>query len=96
MTQTSTGSGGRDRWDTPEVKLPNGKKGKLRKDRYSALVIANMLARQYNRLLEPINFEIIGSNLREGNKPQKNGDLYKGPNWFTNAANDDIYKGIYR
>lgn len=96
MSQTSTGSGGRDRWDTPEVKLPNGKKGKLRKDRYSALVIANMLARQYNRSIEPVNFAIIGSNLREGNKAKNNGELYKGPSWFTNGANYDIYKGIYR
>lgn len=96
MSQTSTGSGGRDRWDTPEVKLPNGKKGKLRKDRYSALVIANMLARQYNRSNEPVNFEIIGSNLREGNKTKNNGELYKGPTWFTSGANYDIYKGIYR
>jgi len=96
MTQTSTGSGGRDRWDTPEVKLPNGKRGKLRKDRYSALVIANMLARQLNRSLEPVNYEIIGSNLRDGNKQKNNGDFYKGPTWFTSCANDDIYKGIYR
>ena len=49
MTQTSTGPNARDRWDTPEVKLPGGKKGRLRKDRYSSLVIANMLARQLNR-----------------------------------------------
>lgn len=96
MTQTSTGSGGRDRWDTPEVKLPNGKKGKLRKDRYSALVIANMLARQLNRSLEPVSYDIIGSNLRDANKPKNSGDLYKGPTWFTSCANDDIYKGIYR
>ena len=96
MSQTSTGSGGRDRWDTPEVKLPNGKKGKLRKDRYSALVIANMIARQYNRANQPVDFEIIGSNLREGNKIKDNGELYKGPTWFTSGANYDIYKGIYR
>ena len=31
MTQTSTGAGARDRWDTPEVKMQNGKKGRLRK-----------------------------------------------------------------
>lgn len=96
MTQTSTGSGGRDRWDTPEVKLPNGKKGKLRKDRYSALVIANMLARQLNRSTTAINFDVIGSNLRENYKTKNSGDLYKGPSWFTGSANQDIYKGIYR
>jgi hypothetical protein len=96
MTQTSTGSGGRDRWDTPEIKLPNGKKGKLRKDRYSSLVIANMIARQINRSLSPVNFDIIGSNLRDDFKKNNSGELYKGPTWFTGTANDDIYKGIYR
>jgi hypothetical protein len=94
MTQTSTGSGGRDRWDTPEVKLSNGKKGKLRKDRYSSLLIANMIARQINRQLTPASLEVIGANLR--NMGQKDGNMYKGPNWFTQEANQDIYKGIYR
>ena len=94
MTQTSTGPNARDRWDTPEVKLPNGKKGKLRKDRYSALLIANMLARQINRTLEPINYDVIGDNLRTMNK--KDGQMYKGPNWFTDGANANIYMGIYR
>lgn len=94
MTQTSTGSGGRDRWDTPDVKLPNGKKGKLRKDRYSALLIANMLARQINRSIAPVSYDIIGANLR--NMDKKDGSMYKGPAWFTSSANDNIYKGIYR
>ncbi len=96
MTQTSTGSGGRDRWDTPEVKLPNGKKGKLRKDRYSALVIANMLARQYNRTMAPVNYDVIGSNLKDNFVKSSEGELYRGPAWFTNSANNNIYKGIYR
>ena len=95
MSQTSTGSGGRDRWDTPEVKLPNGKKGRLRKDRYSALVIANMLARQMTRTLQPISYDIIGGNTKDVIKQQ--GNMYKGPEWFTSSANDDdIYTGIYR
>ena len=33
MTQTGTG---RERWDTPEVKIAAGKKSRLRKDRYSS------------------------------------------------------------
>ena len=95
MTQTSTSSGGRDRWDTPEVKMPNGKKGRLRKDRYSALVIANMLARQMTRILQPISYDIIGGNTRDVTKQQ--GNMYKGPEWFTSSANDDdIYTGVYR
>ena len=95
MSQTSTGAGGRDRWDTPEVKLPNGKRGRLRKDRYSSLVIANMLARQMNRTLQSVKYEIIGGNAKDvvGQK----GNMYKGPEWFTSSANDDdIYTGIYR
>jgi hypothetical protein len=94
MTQTSSGVGGRDKWDTPDIKLPNGKKGKLRKDRYSALVIANMIARQMNRELAHASFDIIGGNLRTMSK--KGGEMYKGPSWFTSAANEDLYTGIYR
>jgi len=95
MSQTSMAGNARDRWDTPDVKLPNGKKGKLRKDRYSALLIANMLARQINRTSQPIKFDVIGSNLKN-NYSKDSGELYKGPSWFTSAANDNIYKGIYR
>ena len=95
MTQTSTGSGGRDRWDTPEVKMPNGKKGRLRKDRYSALVIANMLARQMSRTLQGVTYDIIGGNARD--TVAHKGNMYKGPEWFTSGANDDdLYTGIYR
>ena len=95
MTQTSSGSGGRDRWDTPEVKLQNGKKGRLRKDRYSALVIANMLARQMNRTLQSTQYDIIGDNAKNVVKQQ--GAMYRGPEWFTSSANDDdIYTGVYK
>jgi hypothetical protein len=94
MTQTSTGANARDRWDTPEVKLQNGKKGRLRKDRYSSLIIANMIARQAQRTLQPITYDVVGGNRREMVK--NDGTMYKGPEWFTSAANDDIYKGVYR
>jgi len=95
MTQTSTGSGGRDRWDTPEVKLQNGKKGRLRKDRYSALVIANMIARQLKTYLVKPDYDVIGGN-RQEIVSQQDGEMYKGPQWFISGANDDIYNGIYR
>jgi hypothetical protein len=92
MSQTSGSSGARDRWDTPDIKMPNGKKGKLRKDRYSALVIANMLARQINRSLQPVTYDIIGTDASKAVK--NNGQMYKGPTWFTDGANEDIYIGI--
>jgi hypothetical protein len=94
MTQTSGSAGARDRWDTPDIKMPNGKKGKLRKDRYSALVIANMLARQLNRSLQPVTYDIIGTDVSKSVK--NNGQMYKGPSWFTDSANEDIYIGIQK
>lgn len=92
MTQTSTGPNARDRWDTPEVKLQNGKKGRLRKDRYSSLLIANMLARQMTRTLQPISYDIVGGNTKDMVK--YDGQMYKGPEWFTSGANDSIYCSI--
>lgn len=95
MSQTSTGPNSRDRWDTPSIKLAHGKKGTLRKDRYSALIIANMLARQTNRSLASFSYDIIGGNLKSSSA-NNSGSMYRGPSWFTANANDDIYKGIYR
>ena len=95
MTQTSSGPNARDRWDTPEVKLHGKKKGRLRKDRYSSLVIANMLARQMQNVLDPPKYEIIGGDASNASK-KHTGDMYKGPQWFTDSANGDIYTGIYR
>lgn len=94
MTQTSTGAGARDRWDTPEVKLQNGKKGRLRKDRYSSLLIANMLARQMTRNLQPIQYDVVGDN--RINVVKHDGNMYKGPEWFTSAVNNANYMGIYK
>jgi hypothetical protein len=94
MTQTSNSANARDRWDTPETKLTHGRKGRLRKDRYSALVIANMLARQMHRALKGVDYDIIGADARDSVKTA--GNLFKGPDWFISGANDDIYTGIYR
>ena len=95
MTQTSTGPNARDRWDTPEVKLQNGKKGRLRKDRYSSLLIANMMSRTVKRPENTPKFDNIGGNLRDIGK--QSGDMYKGPEWFTSSVNsEDIYLGVYR
>ena len=96
MTQTSQGPNARDRWDTPEVKLSGGKKGRLRKDRYSALVIANMIARQMSRALDTsVTYDAIGGDTRSIAK-DNNEQMYKGPEWFTSSVNDDFYRGIYR
>lgn len=99
MTQTSTGPNARDRWDTPEIKMPNGKKGRLRKDRYSSLIIANMIARKFHRPSIKNEYNIVGGNLRNipSNSNSQEEDLYKGPEWFTKTVNNNnIFKGIYK
>lgn len=94
MTQTSNSSGARERWDTPEIKGSNGRRGRLRKDRYSALVIANTLARSISRADAPITYDVIGST--KNSALSKETTLYRGPSWFTEAANEDLYLGIYK
>lgn len=104
MTRTSGGNNSRDRWDTPEVKTGSGKKGRLRKDRYSALLIANMLARQLNRTLMSPDYTVIGQNIRGSKKTGKgNEPMYRGPEWFTQgmdgkggANSDGIYGVVVR
>lgn len=93
MSQTSTGAYARDKWDTPDTKGAHGKKGKLRKDRYSSLLISNMIARKLDLQLEDIKYNVIGGSTRDIVKPNSD-EMYQGPEWFTNSANDDIYRGI--
>jgi hypothetical protein len=65
IIHTKTDISGRDRWDTPEVKTAQGRKGRLRKDRYSAMLIANMLARVINRSDAPLSFNLIGRTTKD-------------------------------
>lgn len=86
IIQTQTNSG-RDRWDTPETKSTvTNKKGRLRKDRYSALVIANMIGRQLMMADAPVNFDVHGGYAQKiaqrPNKSQRTGKLFEGPDWY--------------
>ena len=83
MSQTPSG---RDKWDTPEVKLPEGKKGHLRKDRYSAILMANMSARTLQRTPPPLDYRSIGGFAGGGNA--EDGPEYVGPAWFTEGIRD--------
>ena len=56
----SVTTAGRERWNTPEVKLGSGKKGRMRKDRYSALVIANMIARTIQESFQRPTYQHVG------------------------------------
>lgn len=87
IVHTQTTSAGRDRWDTPEVKLPGNKKGRLRKDRYSALLMANMSARTIARTPPQPEYKPVGAVVGQHNAIT--GMLYgSGPAWFTQAANN--------
>jgi len=86
MTQTTTG---RDKWDTPEIKIAGGKKDRLRKDRYSALLMANMSARTIQRTPTPPPFEHLGG-FATHIKNQEDGPDFVGPAWFT-----ENMRGIY-
>lgn len=82
IVHTQTGQSGRDKWDTPEVKLPGGKKGRLRKDRYSALLMANMTARTIERAMAGPDYKHVGAVAGQTKKQEKTGNLYVGPAWF--------------
>jgi hypothetical protein len=89
MTQTSNG---RDRWDTPEVIVGTGKKKKMRKDRYSALLMANMSSRILQRTPEAEVYNFYGGfahGIPERNSEQDT-KLYSGPSWFS-----DHMKNVY-
>jgi hypothetical protein len=90
---SQTGTTGRDRWDTPEVKLPGNKKGRLRKDRYSALVIANMLARTMGKVYTTMQYAPAGG--YAGQDSSSGSDkLYHGPEHLTKKMSGVYGMGV--
>lgn len=87
ITQTTTG---RDKWDTPETVIGTGKKGKLRKDRYSSLLMANMAARIIDRTPDAETYNFYGGFATVDKPKDATGKLYQGPQWFTDGMH-----GIY-
>lgn len=81
ITQTPSG---RDHWDTPSVKTGVGRVGRLRKDRYSSLLIANSLARNLNKN-QPLNYESYGGFSKSNSRPTNNEKMFIGPAWWTEA-----------
>ena len=89
MIQITQTTSGRDRWDTPDTVIGTGKKGKQRKDRYSALIMANMAARTLARIPERASYEFYGGFATMSDKEKgPQGDPYSGPNWFTDNIKD--------
>ena len=86
MTQTASG---RDKWDTPEVVVGAGKKSKMRKDRYSALIMANMAARGIMRAPTPQEYNFYGGfATMDGIQRKGSETMFTGPNWFTENMKD--------
>ncbi len=89
IEMTSTPSG-RDKWDTPETVIGAGKKGRLRKDRYSALIMANMAARQIARTPPQAVYDFYGGFATVDQDELKNKAMFNGPSWF-NEGMKDVY-----
>ena len=88
MIQISQTASGRDKWDTPETVVGTGKKGKLRKDRYSALLMANMAARIIANAPDPVTYNFYGGFATVEEEKDKTGKLFNGPAWFTDKMKD--------
>lgn len=94
VTQTPSG---REKWDTPDTSAGTGKKGKLRKDRYSALLMANMSARAGYKTNVFEGYTAAGGFSRKM-KPDDFNDkqLYSAPDWFLNGDNGGLnYGSVY-
>jgi intein/homing endonuclease len=97
--EVSESSTGLRRWDTPDRKVPGSKAGRMRKDRYSALLMANMGARQLARALPVFTYKggVGGfiSEIASANPASRGegGPLYQAPPWFTNKLGSRGYGG---
>lgn len=90
MIQITQTTSGRDRWDTPEVVIGTGRKKKLRKDRYSALLMANMAARTLGRMPTVAQPSFYGGFATGGHSSKKDEKMYTAPAWF-----EDGMKNVY-
>jgi hypothetical protein len=89
ITHTQTPNSNRDHWDTPEIKLEGSRKGRLRKDRYSALLMANAAARRLNRQAETPYQEPYGGFADRIELPKSNVMYTSAPDWFAKPLEGD-------
>ena len=85
MTQTNAG---RDRWDTPQVVVGTGKKSKIRKDRYSALLMANMSSRILQRTPTQEEYSFYGGFATSSHMAKSDKKMFNGPSWFSDNMQD--------
>lgn len=90
IVHTQTGNSQRDHWDTPEIKTAGNKKGRLRKDRYSALLMGNMVARTIYRSIPEPEYKGCGGFATGMSGTKHFGKaMCEGPAWFTNSASSN-------
>jgi len=81
---------GRDKWDTPQTVEAGGRKGRLRKDRYSSLLMCNEVGHVLHNQLEGQPHQFTGGYAQQGPSNKKGGQLYTGPDHLVKKMN-----GIY-
>lgn len=79
MITVSRTQTGREHWDTPEFKLPNGKKGRMVKDRYSALVMANKAARDMENVIDYSVGTTVGGFASNVKSKEESKRMFTGP-----------------
>lgn len=91
VTETMTG---REHFDTPEVKTGTGRKGRMKKDRYSALLMANSCARNLAlNNFQPFSLSSGGFANTFSNKEEQKVEekLFQGPSWVVEGLSA-LYK----
>lgn len=88
IVHTQTGATLRDHWDTPGTKLAGGKKGRQRKDRYSSLLMANMVARTLQRAPGEVTYKEAGGFVGELKGRPTGGQMWSGNHWANNIVSD--------
>lgn len=104
MSETATG---KERFDTPNVVQPGmvegrARKGRLRKDRYTALLLSHKYI--YDTEITPdenIDYEDVAGNIRKRENPGKNEPMYRGAGVgrmqnAKSARQGDIFKAVKR
>lgn len=87
--QHTTSQNGRDQWNTPEIVQAGNKKSHMRKDRYSALLMANSLARRVmNKPQITYNAVPAGGFISEYANEKSDGQMYIGADWFVRHASN--------
>jgi hypothetical protein len=88
---------GREHFDTPEGKTEGMKKGRMHKDRYSALLMANAAARKLTHQARAPEYVPMGGFVGTIPTNASNGSFYQNsPEWFGTKMGDYSCYGVVR